>query len=65
MVKVKNSTYINQPINLFGDREKLEIIKCNSHITVNQDTKVWCTLTGARIVHRELMQYNDTVQCIK
>jgi len=29
------------------------------HITVNQDTKVWCTLTGAQIVHRE---HNITIQ---
>ena len=56
---------VNQSINqsiFFGDKEKLVIIKCNSIITVNQDAKVWCTLTGARIVHRELIQYNDTVQ---
>ena len=31
-------------------------------ITVNEDTKVWCTLTGAQIVHRELIQYNHEVQ---
>jgi len=34
-------------------------------IPVNQDTKAWSPLTGAQIVHTELMQYNDTVQYIK
>jgi len=54
---------LNQSI-YSATEKKLEIIKCNSIFTVNQDSKVWCTLTGAQIVHRELKRYS-TVYKIK